>query len=242
LSQSKRVVTAVALLLAAQSSYAQTTQAPPAAQDTSPDPAPAPTPSTPIAWKVGQLNVSGMIDGYYDLGFNHPEDHVNELLNFDDRTNQIELNMASVTLDYAPGPVGFHLDAGVGRAFDIVGSSEKDATGMRFLKQAYIDVKPAWWKGLEVDFGKFATFAGAEVIETPNNWNYSRSLLFVWCEPYYHFGLRHGARWQPFQHRLRVGQWLEQRRNGCNFQNGGLDRLVGAKSQSHLDQYLLWGP
>jgi hypothetical protein len=131
-----------------------------------------------------------MIDGYYDLGFNHPADHVNELLNFDDRANQIELNMASVTLDYAPDPLGFHLDAGVGRAFDIMGSSEKDATGMRFFKQAYIDVKPASWKGLEIDFGKFASFAGAEVIETPNNWNYSRSLLFVWCTPYYHFGIR----------------------------------------------------
>jgi len=61
---------------------------------------------------------------------------------------------------------------------------------MRFFKQAYIDVRPAWWNGLELDFGKFVSSAGAEVIETPNNWNYSRSLLFVWCTPYYHFGFR----------------------------------------------------
>ena len=32
--------------------------------------------------------------------------------------------------------------------------------------------------------------AGAEVIETHSNWNYSRSLLFAWAIPYYHFGLR----------------------------------------------------
>jgi len=71
--------------------------------------------------------------------------------------------MASITLDYAPKPIGFHLDAGVGRAFDIMASAERDVTPMRFLKQAYIDVKPASWKGVELDFGKFVTFASAAV-------------------------------------------------------------------------------
>lgn len=45
-------------------------------------------------------------------------------------------------------------------------------------------------KGLELDLGKFVTSAGAEVIESKDNWNYSRSLLFAWAIPYYHFGLR----------------------------------------------------
>jgi hypothetical protein len=31
---------------------------------------------------------------------------------------------------------------------------------------------------------------GAEVIETKDNWNYSRGLLFTWAIPFYHFGLR----------------------------------------------------
>ena len=34
------------------------------------------------------------------------------------------------------------------------------------------------------------TSAGAEVIETNANWNYSRSLLFAWAIPYYQFGVR----------------------------------------------------
>ena len=45
-------------------------------------------------------------------------------------------------------------------------------------------------KGLQVDFGKFVTPAGAEVIETNQNWNYTRSLLFYYAIPYYHFGAR----------------------------------------------------
>ena len=51
-------------------------------------------------------------------------------------------------------------------------------------------MKPAKLKGFEIDLGQFVTSAGAEVIETNSNWNYSRSLLFAWAIPYYHFGIR----------------------------------------------------
>src|SRR5262249_39416086 len=50
--------------------------------------------------------------------------------------------------------------------------------------------KPSQAKGLQLDFGKWVTSAGAEVIESYSNWNYSRSLLFALAIPYYHFGLR----------------------------------------------------
>ena len=195
LIKSKCVVTIVALMAAANGGKAQTapTSAPLtlAVQDQTPSPAAAATPSvSPTLWKIGPFDVSGMIDVYYSLDFNHPADGVNGLQNFDDKANQMELNMASLTLDYSPNPVGLHLDVGDGRAFDIMSATEKDVPEMRFFKQAFIDVKPASWKGLELDFGKFSTSAGAEVIETPNNLNYSRSLLFVWCTPYYHFGFR----------------------------------------------------
>ena len=51
-------------------------------------------------------------------------------------------------------------------------------------------MKPKNAAGLELDFGEFVTAAGAELIETKDNWNYSRSLLFAWGIPYYHFGVR----------------------------------------------------
>jgi hypothetical protein len=41
-----------------------------------------------------------------------------------------------------------------------------------------------------VDIGKFVTPHGAEVIETKDDWNYSRGLLFSYAIPYYHFGMR----------------------------------------------------
>ena len=33
---------------------------------------PAPPPPSPTAWGLGPVNVSGLVDGYYSLGFNHP--------------------------------------------------------------------------------------------------------------------------------------------------------------------------
>jgi hypothetical protein len=43
---------------------------------------------------------------------------------------------------------------------------------------------------LQLDAGKFVTPLGAEVIESQDNWNYSRSVLFGYAIPFYHTGLR----------------------------------------------------
>jgi len=50
--------------------------------------------------------------------------------------------------------------------------------------------KPNHMHGTEIDYGQFVTSAGAEVIEANANWNYTRSILFAWAIPYYHFGIR----------------------------------------------------
>jgi hypothetical protein len=72
----------------------------------------------------------------------------------------------------------------------LINSPSVEPNGFQYVEQAYLELKPAKAKGFEIDFGKFATSAGAEVIETYNNWNYSRSLLFTWAIPYYHMGVR----------------------------------------------------
>jgi len=54
----------------------------------------------------------------------------------------------------------------------------------------YVEFRPPKAHGMQIDFGKFVTSAGSEVIESNANWNYSRSLLFALAIPYYHFGVR----------------------------------------------------
>jgi hypothetical protein len=142
------------------------------------------------AWSVGPINFSGLIDGYYSLNFNHPASRTNQLRNFDVKANQFSLNMAKLTMEHAPEPLGFRVDFGLGRAFDMVHGAETAPDIFRNIEQAYVSLKPEKAKGLQLDFGKYVTAAGAEVIETHGNWNYSRSLLFAWAIPYYHFGVR----------------------------------------------------
>ena len=164
------------------------------AQNSPPTPQDQPAP-VPPAWSVGSIDFSGLIDGYYTANFNHPQSSTgtpgtNALYNFNVQANQFSLNMAKLTMSHDADPVGFRVDLGFGKAFDIIHASEPSGSGgfLRNIEQAYVSVKSK--KGLQADFGQFVTAAGAEVIETKDNWNYSRSLLFAWAVPYYHFGLR----------------------------------------------------
>src|SRR5712691_3085525 len=167
------------------------------------DPAPAQTPApaaapAPPPWSVGGIDFSGFVDGYYLFNNNHPAPAPvqNTLYNFDVKANQFSLNMAELNMSHAAEPIGFELDLGFGRAFDMIHAGEAAASPdtpaiMRNIRQAYVSWKPKGKDGaLQLDFGKFVTWAGSEVIDTPSNWNYSRSLLFAWAIPYYHMGLR----------------------------------------------------
>ena len=183
------------LMAIASLAYAQDQPAP-AAQ------APAPAPAAPPAptWSIGPIDFSGLIDGYYTFNFNHPfptsppttnlsTGGGNQLYNFNVDSQQFSLNMAKLTMSHDPDPIGFRVDLGFGKAFDIIHFAEPSgASFLRNIEQAYVSMKNK--KGFELDAGQFVTSAGAEVIESKDNWNYSRSLLFSWAIPYYHFGVR----------------------------------------------------
>ena len=162
----------------------QTPVAAPAAAAT----APAPPPPGPLhQWGT---DFSLMFDGYVDKAFNSPPSGFNGLRNFDVRANTAHVNMGMITIDHAPAPIGFHLDVGFGETFDIIHAGNRDPEAWKYFKQAYLSVKPKSLHGVEIDAGEFVTSAGAEVIETNQNYNYSRSLLFAWAIPYSHTGIR----------------------------------------------------
>jgi hypothetical protein len=145
-------------------------------------------PAAPPTWGV---NVSGLVDGYYNYTPNQPDSKTLLYRNFDVRANSFSLNMAKLTFSHDADPVGFTLDFGFGRAFDLF-NFQDTANGfenMKYLPQAYLSIKPGSWKGVQIDVGKFYTSAGAELTETHLGWNYSRALMYA-NGPYYHFGIR----------------------------------------------------
>jgi hypothetical protein len=195
---------AFALIAGAQTPPAPAPAATPAATPPAAAPAPAAdqapaAPAAPAAptWSVGPMDVSGFIDGYYSVNFNRPtatnNGQVNDLYNFDDKTDQFSLSAAKLTLNHDPDPVGAHVDFIYGRTNDLINAptaNSSSADQLNYIEQAFLSLKPPKAKGFELDFGKFVTSAGAEVIEAKDNWNYSRSLLFAWAIPYWHFGAR----------------------------------------------------
>ncbi|MFZ0393457.1 MAG: porin [Terracidiphilus sp.] len=164
----------------------------PTAPTTPPAPAApaAAAPADPKPWSIGPLAVSGFVDGYYTYNANDPTEaangKTNDLYNFNDDANQPGLSAAKLTLNHDPAPFGAHFDFLYGRTNRLINPPNQ----LEYVEQAYISGKPPAAKGLELDLGKFVTSAGAEVIEAKDNWNYSRSLLFAWAIPYWHFGLR----------------------------------------------------
>ena len=136
---------------------------------------------------------TGTLDGYYSYNFNKPNfgiplQRTNDFRAFDTRDQSFSLNYGEIAVEYKPNNVGVHADIGFGDAADIVHAAEPGGQNLwRHIQQAYIT---ATQDKFTLDFGKFVTPIGAEVIETKDNWNYTRGLLFTWAIPFYHFGGR----------------------------------------------------
>ena len=151
-------------------------------------------PSSTFLHSFKPTEVSGLMDVYYSYNFNQPAGRVNQLRNFDTNSNQFSLNMVKLTLEKkntVQSRLGYRLDLTFGPATDLVHASEPgQAEIYKHLQQFYGSYLVPVGQGLQLDVGKFVTSHGAEVIETKDNWNYSRSFLFVYAIPYYHLGLR----------------------------------------------------
>jgi len=181
----------------------ETAAASPAAPASTPAPAAAPQDNKPpekvsIASLLGPTSVSGFVDTYYQYNSNHPVGNSAGFRAFDFRSKGISLNMVELIVDKAPdasgpaGRTGYHVSLGFGDAMNTVNASDT-AAGIGFaqyLKEAYFSYLAPVGKGLQIDIGKFVTPMGAEVIESKDNWNYSRGLLFTYAIPFFHFGAR----------------------------------------------------
>jgi hypothetical protein len=143
---------------------------------------------------------TGTVDGYWSYNSITPHNAggscdpangattpCNKYRAFDIQDQSFALNYGELSVEYKPNQVGLRVDFGFGDAAEIVNNNSSDSEFLRHIQQAYLTGTHGKFT---VDFGKFVTPIGAEVIETKDNWNYSRGLLFTWAIPFYHFGGR----------------------------------------------------
>jgi hypothetical protein len=163
-------------------------------------------PKINLAGLLGPVTLSGFGDVYYSYDNNHPFNNQAGLRFFEAPTNGFNFNLAELILDKAPDAtteasrIGYHVSAGYGQAAKIVNGSDNTGFGDGsnfFVKEAYASYLAPVGKGLTITVGKFVTNAGAEVIESNANWNYSRSLLFYYAIPFFHFGAKAAYTFNP---------------------------------------------
>jgi hypothetical protein len=195
---------------------------------------------------IRSIAVVGFVDAYYTYRLQPSPGDV-QLRNFDTKHNQFGFNLAEIALERRPtatSRLGFRLDLDAGPTTEIVNASEPGGAGMlRGLQQGYVTYLAPLGRGLQVDVGKFVTPLGAEVIETKDNWNYSRSLLFALAIPYYHMGARVAY---GFGDRLAVAALIVNGWNNVVENNGGktfgLQVSVKPSSKLSIVQSYLTGP
>lgn len=146
------------------------------------------------------FQISGFVDTYYSFNFNKPDSNSNGTSsNFDFDHNTFSLSLAEIVFQKAAAPTGFRIDLDFGPTADFVHGANitthppihpatTEGEIFKNIQQAYV----TWATpiGLTLDMGKFVTHMGFEVIESKDNWNYTRGLLFCCAIPYYHAGLR----------------------------------------------------
>jgi hypothetical protein len=170
----------------------------PATTDTA-DPADKEKPADEAAADTGGIaeffkttELSGFVDGYYGWNFNRVGPIA--LRAFDVNHNEFSLNLAQISLQKKPtadSRIGFRMDFDAGPTAGLVNAFEPGGPDyLDNIQQAYASVLTPIGRGLQIDFGKFVTPHGAEVIETRDNWNYTRGLLFTLAIPFYHMGAR----------------------------------------------------
>lgn len=145
----------------------------------------------PASAAEGGLDFSGYVDASYNR-LSQSNAFTSGTANrvFDLKPKGLALQQLAFTLAKQPKEgFGFLLNATGGRDADVI-----NAYGLGFGKQNKIDLTQAFAQyatgPLTVIGGKFVTMAGAEVIKSPANPNFSRSILFGYAIPFTHTGVR----------------------------------------------------
>jgi len=142
------------------------------------------------------VNLSGFVDTTFGYNFNTPQTRTNTLRVFDTQSQSFMINNAELVLEKPvskDSPLGFKTTLMLGTDAEVVGGV---TTGLGLgtdeidLKDAYVDYLAPLGEGLDLKVGRFATMHGAEVIESKDDWNISRSFLFGFAIPFTHTGIR----------------------------------------------------
>ena len=147
------------------------------------------------------ITVDGLVSSSYSYNFNRPASRLNGFRVFDFDDNSFKVDVAELVLQKPmpkAGDAGFRVDVAAGGSIPRVTAAAglfRDSGGVAQdvdLQQAYVGYVADAGRGLRLDFGKFVTHHGYEVIDGYDGWNdnVTRSFLFGYAIPFTHTGIR----------------------------------------------------
>jgi hypothetical protein len=160
---------------------------------TAQEPAPSQEPSNPFEHVVFGVG----FEGFYQYNWDRPYDRINLLRAYDTRANVFGIQQANIIVESAPKVdagrrFGARVDLQFGQATETVqggAANEPRPDVYRNIWQAYGTYVFPVGRGLQTDFGKFASILGYETNYAKDNNQFSRAYLFNFL-PFYHSGLR----------------------------------------------------
>ena len=157
--------------------------------------APAVAAPPPPSFLMG-IQVNTFASFGYNYNMNTPTNRLTSYRVFDSDDNTFNVDVAELVLQKTiakAGDAGFRLDLEVGGAIPEKEQSYGLSVGRSAdLQQAFLSYLAPLGSGLRLDFGKFVTHMGAEVIEGYDGYNdnYTRSFLFNYAIPFTHTGVK----------------------------------------------------
>jgi hypothetical protein len=157
-------------------------------------------PPTPKPW-YQQITINAFASASYTWNFNDPLSRTNTFRVFDYDHNSFRIDAAEIVVQKAvanKGDFGFRIDVAMGAVARIASSAgllrdPDSGKGLDIdLQQAFASYIIPVGKGLRLDFGKFVTPVGYELIDGYDGYNdnFSRSFLFGFAIPFTHTGLK----------------------------------------------------
>lgn len=157
-----------------------------------------PPASVTLPGLVEGMTLSGFVNASANANFNAPDTLTNVGRVFDRTPSSFNLNATELVFQKAVSAesrAGFRADIYLGNDAEVIGSTGLGSTSDEIdIEQAYVEfLMPAGkvisgMNDVDLKLGKFVTPLGAEVIESKDNWNTSRGLLFGYAIPFTHTG------------------------------------------------------
>lgn len=133
------------------------------------------------------------LTGYLDVSYNYLSGNglfINDVPNrvFDRKENGFTFHNFDLTTSYLPTDgFGALLNINFGDDADVFGAADTDLADNFDVQAVYVQYARGPFTAIA---GKYVTLAGAEVIKSPNDVNFSRSILFGYAIPFTHTGGR----------------------------------------------------